>query len=1344
MTFSQELPGVGLATGSQLEQDAEELASEHHVGVVPRPGRKQVRRYQDALARLQDLRSRYSEPGVKQNVERAGAEPRASADLCNLLANGSADRASESPIAVWLSENLLLGSERSTENAGCLPDCDDEELPRLNTGELAGFPRIYAVARLFTIYVNNLVEINSLKQFLLAYQRVSPLDTNEIREMAAMLRLALAENLMCIVEQALPADERSGHPDPLAARFLEKADLQLSDPVTIKAKVTNALASLRLIASIHWTAFNESISPVDHVLGEDPGGIYPLMDYATRDYYRTSVGQIAKRLNLPERRVAEVAVELASEPRSSSSANECLGHVGYYLIDEGRNTLYRKIGYRQSWRERISQIAQEHPAAIYLWATSSITALALSLCLFYASSAGASLSMLVCLTLLLIVPLSEFAAGIPCAFISKPPLLPRMDYSCGVPPELKTMVVIPAIFSSEANVSELIGTLEAHYLANQDDNIFFAILGDWADAPQEKQPNDDVLLSIALSGIKELNAKYRRGRRDRFYLFHRRRCWSSGEEAWIGWERKRGKLREFNRLLRGARDTTHLVNTADEAFLAQIRYVITLDSDTLIPRDAARKLIATISHPLNRPRIDAAGNRIVRGYAIIQPQLRALPPCPAGLRIPKIFSNHLPFDQSVLMPLYLDQYMYGHGGFVGKGLYDVDAFEIIMKDHVPEDMMLSHDTHEGLYARPGLAVDIVLADGAPLHIEGITKVVRRWTRGNWQLLPWLAPRVRNAQGQIVRNVLSSVARWKIADMLRRSMFGPSVLLWLIAAWIVLPGSPLLWTLLAVTVLVLSPRLLFVKMRLRIFIRELPRVSFARKLTYLAGGCISYVLLLVQECLGTIIFLPFQSYVRVDAAARGLYRLMISHKHMLEWTTSSRTLKDSRHNLPAFIRLMWSAIAIALASGVLIYLSRPAASPAAPFLISWIASPWIACWLNSHAREGIIYSERRVEHFVRLNMRRMWHEIEQLASQYDRRLHSPPAVQNDVNPVTGYASQVFRFRQLFWIVAASDLGCIGKIEMAERLDRALTALKDGRRFFTSHHGDDDMQKLRQVVPRHLMDAENGNLAGAYTAIGDACRENVGRPILGDRVINGLSDVVALIKAETANVNRARPAGESITNRQICDEVLKIEAISSSYRREEPHTLTDWNNFLAALAHQAGLVIDQATTPVQVDGAGDSGLRYWVGALIRQIGELERDLRVLTPWVSEPMAQLIIRIGNGINHPVDAGEWKSLSEALDRVPTISGLAEEAGKMLNRLRTLRMKYADCARISEVDRAEMLRGFDLLAAAIEESAGQANSILSFYSGLARQSEMIMGMTEYRALLDEEYKLNCSRLDPQ
>ncbi|MDQ3043492.1 MAG: carbohydrate-binding protein, partial [Acidobacteriota bacterium] len=409
------------------------------------------------------------------------------------------------------------------------------------------------------------------------------------------------------------------------------------------------------------------------------------------------IERIARRAKTDELEVAERVVELARRAEKKNRADKRYSHVGYYLIDEGVAELEKEFDYRRRFSEWTRCFILRHPTKIYLGMLAFLTALIVALFVLAAAYLGAGVPLLIVFGLLSLIPASDLALSVlnwDFTLTIPPRLLPQMDTAAEIPADAQTIVVIPTLLTGEMVVEELLEKLEIYYLGNQDENIYFGLLGDFADAPAEEMPTDAAILNRAFDRVEELNERHQKNGRRKFHLFHRRRLWNGREGKWMGWERKRGKLQEFNRLLRGAKDTSFTAVTADGEILRKIKYVITLDSDTQLPRDAARKLVGVAAHPLNRPHFDEKLQRVTKGYGVLQPRVGISLTSAARSRFARIFSGNTGFDPYTTATSDVYQDLFGEGSFTGKGLYDVDAFEASLKGRVPENSILSHDLFE--------------------------------------------------------------------------------------------------------------------------------------------------------------------------------------------------------------------------------------------------------------------------------------------------------------------------------------------------------------------------------------------------------------------------------------------------------------------------------------------------------------------------------------------------------------------------------------------------------------------------------------------------------------------------
>ena len=1232
------------------------------------------------------------------------------------------------------------------------------DLPNISRGDLAGYPRIYAVALCIITHINGSLGADTVDLFLRAYQRTTPLKIREIRALDLTLRIVLVEKLKRLAariaqEQAefeeaeILADgllELNGQrqspetPNALPLEPEEVEEGQSTEQVmrlehkrqsAMQSAADSIFADLISLSTLNWQELFERVSVVDAVLAGDPAAVYSSMDFVSQDSYRRAVERVAERTETSEVEAAQRAIHLASHPVQADQTER--EHVGYYLVDGGLPELEKALNYRPGLSERTIRLAKRYPTPVYLVALAAMTAVVVAGCVIYALRSGADFPTLIWVSLLSLIPASEIASlGLRLFLmrIVRSSPLPKMDTSLGIPDEATTMVVVPTIFSSSTTVRESLERIEAHYLANQDRNIFFALLGDWKAAPREEMPDDNALLTAVVKGIKALNARYKEGPQDRFHLFHRHRLWNQGEGEWVGWEKKRGKLREFNRLLRGARDTSYTTCTADPTFLERVRYVISLDSDTVLPRDAARKLVGTILHPLNRPHFDADTGRVTRGYGILQPIVASPPPRAGRSRIPQILSGYVGINPcttpvtAAAPNVYQD--LFGEGNYVGKSLYDVDTFEAALTDRIPENSVLSHDLLEGLYARTALVTDVEIFDHSPINYVANSKRNHRWTRGDWQLLPWLLPRVRNARGHYGRNLLPVIGRWKIIDNLRRSLIKPATLLWLVAAWTMLPGSPTSWTVL-ILLMFAVPVYLDYTTELLIQLRKNRQAA-------LRANVWALVKISTGAALSSTMYLAHQAYLMIDAITRTCYRIFISRKHLLDWVTAARIQQESTLSPLRFVGYMWPASTMALVGLALLAIKgAPALIPAAPLLLAWFVSPLFACWMSHHIQMEVEGLEKNVEMDVRLNARATWRFFATSGSN-THWLGGYQMAPERIPPLDALPINLLRL--LVWMIAAHELGAIGRLELAERLEATLFSLENLQVSWEVRGNADPGRAFGTTTPHHVLIGEAGNLAAFLLALQHRCRELSAQPLFDEHVVGGLTDTLLLMKNEFLGVRAATPRGESYASLYELDE--QIEMCLDFFRdggEKGPQTIGDWGRFFNTMCQRAAVIevmlnsFSEKYPAINVDG-----LRSWASYLVLQSRELNREMRLFAPWTTVRTAHVTAIIRR--HCPPALALWTYILEGLDHSSSISGLPEKLDMLQAELACLCRQLEQCLPSGTVERENALKRCAELKSAIEDSLRASTDARSRYASLVNRCQAV-AQADFRRLFDEEYR---------
>jgi cyclic beta-1,2-glucan synthetase len=1321
----------------RLEQYAQTLAAKHKT--VTRKGRAQL------LPRLED-NGRKLEYAYRRLVE-AIREGR-----------------SISPAAEWLVDNYHIVEEQLREIRQDLPTSYYHELPKLADGELQGYPRIYSVALALIAHTDSRLDTNTLQRFIRAYQTVAPLSIGELWAVAITLRLALVENLRRLAFAIARARAERDEADELADKLLELASLQPTNimsflnerldkqaelpqtflvqlvqrlreqhpsvmPVmdwiekqlsqqgtsveqTIHAEhqrqaaaqvtVGNIITSMRLLSTLDWNDFFEKVSLIEPLLGKDPAGVYSRMEFASRDRYRHVIERISKRTRANELDIAQAAVDLAAKTEGAEQ------HVGYYLIDAGLAQLENTFRYQPRPAERFRRFLLRHPTSTYLDTLTFLTLLIVTFVLALMYSYGVDWWFLILTALLALLPASDLAITVlnwDLTHFFPPRLLPRMETKSGIPEDAATFVVVPTIFMSESQVHGLVERLEVHYLANQDSHIYFALLGDFPDAEEEETATDSHLLAVAQSNIDALNQKHGEAR---FHLFHRRRQWNTSENKWMGWERKRGKLEEFNRLLRGDNHTSFVVRTADDALLKTIRYVITLDSDTQLPRDVARKLVGAAIHPLNRPRIDQSKNLVTFGYGILQPRVSISLASASLSKFVQIFSGYTGIDPYTTAVSDVYQDFFGEGSFTGKGLYDVDAFQRTLDNRVPPNSLLSHDLFECLFARAALTTDIELLDDYPASYQAHAKRSHRWTRGDWQISRWLFPTVPDGEGRKVPNVVPAIGRWKIFDNLRRSLVAPSLFLWLVAACAIFPGSALLWCLF-VFLTIAFPVYLHVATGLLIHPRGIPWSSHFYSLwgdfrTNTAQIALSFV------------FLPHQTWLMCDAIVRSLYRQLISRRHLLEWVTAAEAEKSTRNDLGSFVKFMLPSVVLMLAALGLTLGLKPAALPVMGTLfVIWILSPLIAYWVSKLRPLELKFLSAEDTKLARLIARRTWRFFESFVGAEDNWL-PPDNFQEDPSPVLAHRTSPTNMGLLLLATSsAHDLGYVGALELVEREELTFSTLAQLGRFHGHFFNWYNTNTLEPLLPQYISTVDSGNLAGHLIAVKQGFVEFPENKLFDRCVIDGFCDTVDAVTVEAARLGSVRQRTEVVTVRQLQDE---IAACRELLKTDPGDSLSSWIVLFDSLKRRASEIEDIVNALVHEHGeASFKQLRWWVGALQHQVDARRKDADALTAWA--PLLRTI--------EPSAADkDWASILELLQSVPTLAEVPQLCDKTLVQLSAMQEHASEA----------VAQTASKLTKALEQSARGSADMLSRLSRLARRCDQLVDEMDFSFLFNVERKL--------
>ncbi len=1079
------------------------------------------------------------------------------------------------PAAEWLLDNFHLIEEQIRTSQRHLPRGFNRELPRLLNGPWKNFPRVYEIALELISHTDGRIDASHLTSFVAGYQEAVPLKLGELWAIPIMLRLALIENLRRVAVGLSAARQDRDQADdwarrisqvaetnpshliiivgemakscptlsrPFMAEFLQRmqekplpAKLAISwieerlaeDGLTItqlvqsesqqqaatQVSVGNCIGSLRFLDTMDWREFVEEQSVVEQTLRNDPAEIYLKMDFATRDLYRHTVERIARFSNKAELTVATLAIELSQ--KNAGHPDDRSAHVGFFLTGKGVEILERAAGMKIPIQNILPRIAHQFPLTFYLGSILGVALLMTVPLVRWFLAMGISGWMLGLLGLLTLICASQLGVSLVNWFTTifvQPSQLPRLDFSKGIPAAHTTLVVIPTMLASVPGIENLLEALEVRYLANSDRNVYFALLTDFRDAATENQADDDELLQHVSNGIQILNQKYKSDRPCIFFLFHRPRHWNVREKIWMGYERKRGKLADLNHALRGGSLECFSKIVGDLSNLPHIQYVITLDTDTQLPRDAARLLAATMAHPLNRPIYDTEKGLVVEGYTILQPRVAISLPSAGRSRFVKLFSGDLGIDPYTRTVSDVYQDVFHEGSFIGKGIYDVDVFERTVGGKFPENRILSHDLLEGSYARSALISDVQLFEEFPSCYHADTRRRHRWMRGDWQIATWLLPRLPGPDVRRIENPLTGLSRWKIFDNLRRSLVPAGLVFLLALGWIFFQKVANKWGLFILLIIAL-PSLLAVVTEFLRKPKDLPwrlhLKSVGRTVARQAG-----------QAMLTVAFLPYDAVISLDAISRTLWRLIFTHRHLLEWQTANDVERQGNSHLQGFFVAMWSAPALVVGLAALFFFTgNPISMVTFGFLALWVISPAIAWWISQpleEKREKLSPEEIRK---LRKLARKTWNFFETFINADDHWL-PPDNFQEYPRPVIATRTSPTNIGMgLLSALAAYDFGFISLPGLMEHLKRTLETVEKLDRYNGHFYNWYDTRTLKPLAPLYVSTVDNGNLAGLLLTLHSGLLELVDQPRDAARIVAGLRDTLGILKDQSHNTETA---------------------------------------------------------------------------------------------------------------------------------------------------------------------------------------------------------------------------------
>ncbi|KPK69291.1 glycosyl transferase, partial [candidate division TA06 bacterium SM23_40] len=1294
---------------------------------------------------------------------------------CIDLAEASRLGQSTTPTTEWLLDNEYIVESNVREIQMNLPRRYYQELPVLANEPYRGLPRIYGLARSLVSHKDLRLDRENILAFIESYQSVGALSIGELWAVPQMLRAALIESISNFAEQSLTAlrerefadfwanrlitanrrdpsqlfsilaELAEMHPSPspyFAAQLIENLYDQEAALVPVQGwlertlrislgdltpreynrqmrdqiSIGNAFTSLRQLALLDWRKIFEKLSRVERLLRTDPSGIYPRMDFDTRDRYRRRIEELARGSGQAEDRVAREAIALAAHAARETAADERRTHVGTYLVGEGRQKLALLVGCGEKWRFRALHWIYRRHSVVYFSALGFLLAAFITLIVLLGMR-GQTPGGRLLIILLLSIPASQLSLEILNYMITRllpPRTLPKMDFEdSGIPDEFRTLVVVPIMLVNAETIQTAVDNLEIRYLANKESNLLFGLYSDYTDSNQEHSGEDESLLRMVTEGIEALNQRYGE---ERFFLFHRERRWSESEQKFIGWERKRGKLEELNRLIDGTRpaDADRLVYVGDPDHLSNVRFIITLDSDTQLPHGTARRMIETLAHPLNQPRFNTEGTIEAGSYAIIQPRVSPSLPSTNASLFSRLFSDPVGIDPYTKAVSDVNQDLAGEGSYHGKGIYDVRAFSRVLSGRFPEECLLSHDLIEGAHVRVGLASDIELYDEFPQDYLSYTGRQHRWIRGDWQIAEWILPRAPQSAGRRGHNPLSRFDRWKIFDNLRRSLVPLASMGLLVPSWLISPRMGLIST------CVVAVQLLFHPLA--------QPFTWATTGRWMKGFSFSKVTHDLLRAVVEAALLPHQAWLALDAIVRIWYRRLISHRRLLEWTSA----QVMHWNAPGKVRTFVMTLCLSsIFSGIAVWAVQRWAPSSLP-----VAGPWLALWFVSPLVGWLLVSQppakSRQPHlleedhrFLRSIARRTWSYFSEFIGEETSWL---PPDNYQVSHTNQLSMRTSPTNIGFWMLSAlgaHDFGYLTVDQVVEALTRTTETIGKLERYEGHLLNWYDIRTLAPMEPRYVSMVDSGNLLGCLWALEQGLDELIQTPVLDANAFEGMRDTGEILK------QAVEAEGVPGFDAHGLDELLRA-------LKSPPERIADAVRLLRRLESGARALGGEAYESAGVHGSTDlrepaaargsadsyAGAVYWARQVQSQasawLGIADRYLA----WIEildEKTEEEIAPLGRDV--------LLAYSGDLHRAPSLLDLANGTVAIIQLLRSIREE-------APADAAPLFEWIDRLIQAFEKSKWLASEMLALSTQLIRDGGELSESINVRFLYDTEQRL--------
>ena len=1084
---------------------------------------------------LQDKSNKYTYPipRLKENFEFI-------TEVYNLLNEHIKLKLPIHPAGEWILDNFYIIDETVKTVTKELTLKKYTNFLGIANGPYAGFARIYVLASEIVAYTDGKINGKNLEVLLKAYEDKKTLSMDEIWNINTFLRVALIENIREACEKIYSAQLQKYKVENIIERLVEnksKDELQFKnigeyktkvieqgemkypfieymsyrlkqygkkaypflnileeqvnkmgteisevikkehfDIAVRKVSVGNCIISIKNINRINMIEIFEKINGVEEILKKDPVNVYSKMDYKTRIYYRNKLKEISKKTKISEIYIARKCLELSSieYEKSNMDSNNKKAHVGYYLIADGEPKLLEILQNKKVPRQN-----NMHKAKKYITALAVVTIVLAGVYGLYINTQINNIVLSLILSILLLIPIETIFTQIAQYILGKTKntkIIPKLDFRNGIPEQNATFVVIPTIIKNGKRVEELMHKLEVYYIANKSDNIYFALLGDCSTSSNEEEGFDEEVINTGKKMVDILNKKYPDEKFTKFNFIYRKRMWNEGEEAYLGWERKRGLLNQFNEYILGNISNPFKTNTiTNVASMPPIKYIITLDADTDLVLNSAKELIGAMAHILNKPELNKSEDLVIAGHALIQPRIGIDLMSSIKSLYTKIYAGAGGVDvyANAISDIYQDNFE--EGIFTGKGIYDLKIFSKILNNEIPENTILSHDLLEGSYLRCGLATDIMLMDGYPVGYNSSKSRLHRWIRGDWQIIIWLKDKIKNKRGEIKNNPLNILSKYKIFDNLVRSLLEVSSVLTIIYMCILdyfykIKIWPIITT---VLIAVLTPTVIDVINKI-VFKRE----GEKRQKTF--NKTLSGINASLLRGLFTLATLPDKAYMSANAICKTLYRLKVSKKHMLEWVTAEEAEKMAKKDIKSYYINMAPNIILGILGILYIFINAKNPFSVLIFVISllWLIAPAIMCYIS---KEIVVNNKKELlvdkdKQYVLEVGKRTWQFFKDYLVKENNYL-PPDNYQEDRKPkAIKRTSSTNIGLALLAVISSYDLGYETQKNTLELLNKMIDTIYNLQKWNGHLYNWYNIETLEPLRPRYISSVDSGNFVG----------------------------------------------------------------------------------------------------------------------------------------------------------------------------------------------------------------------------------------------------------------------------